>query len=32
VYAEGRTPEEGARLEDRYVVLVEEIVAGEEDA
>jgi mannose-1-phosphate guanylyltransferase / phosphomannomutase len=32
VYAEGRTPEEGARLEDRYVGLVEEIVAGGEEA
>jgi mannose-1-phosphate guanylyltransferase / phosphomannomutase len=31
VYAEGRTPEEGAQLEDHYVGLVEEIVAGEED-
>jgi mannose-1-phosphate guanylyltransferase/phosphomannomutase len=29
VYAEGRTPEEGARLEEEYVGLVEEIVAGE---
>jgi mannose-1-phosphate guanylyltransferase/phosphomannomutase len=28
VYAEGRTPEEGARLEDEFVGLVEEIVAG----
>ena len=32
VYAEGRTPEEGARLEDYYVGLVEEIVAGGEEA
>jgi mannose-1-phosphate guanylyltransferase / phosphomannomutase len=33
VYAEGRTPEEGARLEDEFVGLVEEIVArGEESA
>jgi mannose-1-phosphate guanylyltransferase / phosphomannomutase len=28
VYAEGRTPEEGARLEEEFVGLVEEIVAG----
>jgi mannose-1-phosphate guanylyltransferase/phosphomannomutase len=32
VYAEGETPEDGARLEDEYVGLVEEIVAGGEDA
>jgi mannose-1-phosphate guanylyltransferase/phosphomannomutase len=31
VYAEGRTPEDGARLEDEYVGLVEEIVAGGEE-
>ena len=30
VYAEGKTPEEGARLEDEFVGLVEEIVAGGE--
>jgi mannose-1-phosphate guanylyltransferase/phosphomannomutase len=28
IYAEGRTPEEGAKLEQEYVGLVEEIVAG----
>jgi mannose-1-phosphate guanylyltransferase/phosphomannomutase len=28
VYAEGRTPEDGARLENEFVGLVEEIVAG----
>jgi mannose-1-phosphate guanylyltransferase / phosphomannomutase len=32
VYAEGETPEDGARLEDEYVGLVEEIVAGGEEA
>ncbi len=31
VYAEGQTPEEGARLEDEFVGLVEEIVAGGEE-
>jgi mannose-1-phosphate guanylyltransferase/phosphomannomutase len=29
VYAEGRTPEDGASLEEEYVGLVEEIVAGD---
>ncbi|MGH3029257.1 MAG: hypothetical protein ACRDNE_00545, partial [Gaiellaceae bacterium] len=28
VYAEGQTPEDGARLEGEFVGLVEEIVAG----
>ena len=31
VYAEGRTPEEGVQLEDEFVGLVEEIVAGEDE-
>ncbi|MGH3034059.1 MAG: sugar phosphate nucleotidyltransferase [Gaiellaceae bacterium] len=31
VYAEGRTPEEGAELEAEYLGLVEEAVAGEEE-
>jgi hypothetical protein len=31
VYAEGRTPEDGAVLEEEYVGLVEEIVAGSDD-
>jgi mannose-1-phosphate guanylyltransferase / phosphomannomutase len=31
IYAEGRTPAEGARLEEEFVGLVEEIVAGGED-
>jgi mannose-1-phosphate guanylyltransferase / phosphomannomutase len=31
VYAEGRTPEEGAKLEEEFVGLVEEIVAGGDD-
>jgi mannose-1-phosphate guanylyltransferase/phosphomannomutase len=32
VYAEGRTPEEGARLEQEFLGIVEEIVAGDEEA
>jgi mannose-1-phosphate guanylyltransferase / phosphomannomutase len=32
VYAEGRTLEDGARLEDEFVGLVEDIVAGGEDS
>ena len=31
VYAEGRTPEEAAKLEEEFLKLVEEIVAGTED-
>ncbi len=31
VYAEGRTPEEAAKLEEEFLTLVEEIVAGTED-
>ena len=31
VYAEGRTPEDGAQLEDEFVGLVEEIVARGDD-
>jgi mannose-1-phosphate guanylyltransferase / phosphomannomutase len=31
VYAEGRTPQDGAVLEEEYVGLVEEIVAGSDD-
>jgi phosphomannomutase len=31
VYAEGNTPEEAATLEEEFLKLVEEIVAGTED-
>ncbi len=31
VYAEGKTPEEAAKLEEEFLKLVEEIVAGTED-
>ena len=31
VYAEGKTPEEAATLEEEFLKLVEEIVAGTED-
>jgi mannose-1-phosphate guanylyltransferase/phosphomannomutase len=31
VYAEGKTPEEAASLEEEFLKLVEEIVAGTED-
>jgi phosphomannomutase len=31
VYAEGKTPEEAAALEEDFLKLVEEIVAGAED-
>jgi len=31
VYAEGRTPEEAATLEEEFLKLVEEIVTGTED-
>jgi mannose-1-phosphate guanylyltransferase/phosphomannomutase len=31
VYAEGKTPEDAATLEEQFLKLVEEIVAGTED-
>jgi phosphomannomutase len=31
VYAEGKTPEDAATLEEEFLKLVEEIVAGTED-